>query len=169
MSNNNYKKLGEAPWLHVIISTGFGSGFFPGAPGAFAALIALGIWYVLYTFLSPIALTITTLLLIVVVTIIGVWTSTIMEHYWGEDPRTVVIDEYVGMWVPLLVAPCADKKSTLILAFLGFFLFRIIDWKKPLGCRRLEKLPGGYGVMFDDLLAGLYSLIIVLIVRLIFF
>jgi phosphatidylglycerophosphatase A len=92
-----------------------------------------------------------------------------MEHYWGEDPRTVVIDEYVGMWVPLLVAPCADKKSTLILAFLGFFLFRIIDWKKPLGCRRLEKLPGGYGVMFDDLLAGLYSLIIVLIVRLIFF
>jgi phosphatidylglycerophosphatase A len=62
MSNNNNKTLAEAPWLHVIISTGFGSGFFPGAPGTFAALIALGIWYVLYLCLSPLALTLTSCL-----------------------------------------------------------------------------------------------------------
>jgi phosphatidylglycerophosphatase A len=168
MSNNNNKTLGEAPWLHVIISTGFGSGFFPGAPGTFAALIALGIWYVLYLCLSPLALTLTTIALIVLTTIVGIWTSNVMERYWGPDPRAVVIDEYVGTWIPLLVAPCGEY--TWILAILGFALFRIIDIFKPLGCRKIEEIcPGGYGVMFDDVLAGFYALIIVLIIRLIAF
>jgi phosphatidylglycerophosphatase A len=108
MSNNNNKTLGEASWLHVIISTGFGSGFFPGAPGTFAALIALGIWYVLYLSLSPLALTLTTIALIVLTTIVGIWTSNVMERYWGPDPRAVVIDEYVGTWIPLLVVSCGE-------------------------------------------------------------
>jgi phosphatidylglycerophosphatase A len=89
-----------------------------------------------------------------------------MERYWGPDPRAVVIDEYVGTWIPLLVAPCGEY--TWILAFLGFALFRIIDIFKPLGCRKIEEIcPGGYGVMFDDVLAGIYALIIVLITKII--
>lgn len=87
-----------------------------------------------------------------------------MEKYWGEDPRTVVIDEYVGTWIPLLVAPCGD--NTWWMALIGFLLFRLIDIFKPLSCRAIErKCPGGYGVMFDDVLAGTYALIILLIIR----
>ena len=108
MSNNNNRQLGEAPFFHVLLSTGLGTGFFPGAPGTFAGFVALVIWYMLYLVLSSVLLTICTIGLIVVVTILGVWTSNVMERYWGEDPRTVVIDEYVGTWIPLLVAPSGD-------------------------------------------------------------
>jgi phosphatidylglycerophosphatase A len=66
------------------------------------------------------------------------------------------------------VAPCGEY--TWILAFLGFALFRIIDIFKPLGCKKIEEIClGGYGVMFDDVLAGIYALILVLIVKLVIF
>ena len=85
----------------------------------------------------------------------------------GEDPRTVVIDEYVGTWIPLLIAPSGE--NTWWVALLGFGLFRIIDIYKPLGCRKVEEIcPGGYGVMFDDVLAGTYALIVLWLVKLLF-
>ena len=88
-----------------------------------------------------------------------------MEKYWGKDPRTVNIDEFVGTWIPLLVA--SYGKYTLLLAVLGFSAFRIIDIFKPLGCRWIDQnVEGGWGVMLDDVLAGLYALIIVVLVRL---
>lgn len=159
MSNNNNKPLGKAPWLHVVLSTGFGTGFFPGAPGTFAGFIALLIWYGLYSCLSSYALFITTLSLVVVTTLIGVWTSNVMERYWGADSRTVVIDEYVGTWIPLLVAPTGEH--TWWIALLGFALFRVIDIFKPLGCRWIDQnVTGGWGVMLDDILAGSYALFI---------
>lgn len=168
MSDNNFKKLGVAPLFHEVLSTGFYMGLIPKAPGTAAAFFALVLWYCLYIVLSPAVLFCTTLSLIVVVTIVGIWTSNVMEHYWGPDPRAVVIDEYVGTWIPLLVAPCGD--NTWILALLGFASFRIIDIYKPLGCRRVEKLfPGGFGVMFDDVLAGIYALVIVLTIKMTIF
>jgi len=91
-----------------------------------------------------------------------------MERYWGEDPRTVVIDEYVGTWIPLLVAPCGE--NTWIFALLGFAPFRLIDIFKPLGCRWVDThIKGGWGVMLDDVLAGFYALIIVYICKRIFY
>ena len=87
-----------------------------------------------------------------------------MEKYWGQDPRAVVIDEYVGTWIPLLVVPCGVH--TWIFAIIGFALFRIIDIFKPLGCRKIEEImPGGWGVMFDDILAAIYALVILLVVK----
>lgn len=164
MSNNNNHPLGKAPWLHVIISTGFGSGFFPGAPGTFAGFIALVIWYALYLVLFPTTLFWVTLALIVITTFVGVWTSNVMERYWGTDPRAVVIDEYVGTWIPLLVAPTFEY--TWIFAIIGFALFRIIDIFKPLGCRWLDQnVKGGWGVMLDDILAGSHALIIVITIK----
>lgn len=164
MSENNYKKLGIAPRFYEIISTGLYTGLIPFAPGTAAALVALVIWYILYIIISPTLLFWTTIVLIVVVTIIGVWTSNVMEKYWGPDPRAVVIDEYVGTWIPLLVAPCGDY--TWIFAIIGFALFRIIDIFKPLGCRNIEDImPGGWGVMFDDVLAGIYALVILLVIK----
>ena len=166
MSNNNNHPLGEAPWFHVILSTGFGTGFIPGAPGTAGAFLALIIWYAIYLFVSSSALLWITIGLIVVTTVVGAWTSKVMEKYWGEDPRTVVIDEFVGTWIPLLVAAVpGNKPTTAILAFLGFALFRIIDITKPLGCRKMERFGNGWGVMLDDVLAGTYALLILLAVR----
>lgn len=159
MSNNNNHPLGEAPWFHVILSTGAFSGFIPIAPGTAGALVALGIWYALYLYLSTSVLFWVTVCLILLTTIVGVWTSNVMEKYWGKDPRAVNIDEFVGTWIPLLVVPC--EHHTWILAIFGFAMFRIIDIYKPLGCRTIdEKCPGGWGVMLDDVLAGLYALIL---------
>lgn len=167
MSDNNFKKMGVAPRFHEVLSTGLYTGMVPFAPGTVAALTALALWYVLYIILSPLALFIVTLVLIISVTIVGAWTSNVMEKYWGPDPRSVVIDEYVGCWIPLLAAPCG--KWTLLMAFIGFGLFRIIDIFKPLGCRAIEKkIKGGWGVMLDDVLAGCYALIIVVIIKWIF-
>ncbi|MCM1505482.1 MAG: phosphatidylglycerophosphatase A [Muribaculum sp.] len=167
MSDNNFKKLGVAPRFHEILSTGLYTGLVPFAPGTVAAFTALLLWYVIYLFLPPLYVTLCTLFLIVSVTIMGAWTSGVMENYWGPDPRAVVIDEYVGCWIPLLVAPCGEW--TWLMALLGFGLFRLIDIFKPLGCRKIEeKFPGGWGVMLDDVLAGLYSLVILLIIEWIF-
>lgn len=165
MSNNNHHPLGKAPWLHVIISTGLGAGFVPVAPGTAGAFVALVLWYIGYLFIDTAILFWVTLAVIIATTLIGVWTSNVMERYWGPDPRAVVIDEYVGTWIPLLVAPCG--KYTWILALLGFAMFRIIDIFKPLGCRWVDQnVKGGWGVMLDDVLAGFYALIIVGIVNL---
>lgn len=164
MSNNNNRQLGEAPWFHIVISTGFGIGFTPFAPGTAAALLALAMWWIGYCFLSVQTLFWVTLATTILVTFIGVWTSNVMERYWGKDPRTVVIDEFIGVWIPALVAPCG--KYTWILALIGFAAFRIIDIYKPLGCRWVDRnVKGGWGVMLDDALAGFYALIIVLIVK----
>ncbi len=171
MSDNNYKKLGVAPRFHEVLSTGLYTGLVPFAPGTVAAFTGLLLWYALYLFLPPLWVTIVTFSLIITVTIVGAWTSDIMENYWGPDPRAVVIDEYVGCWIPLLVAPCATASSdwTWLMALLGFGLFRLIDIFKPLGCRAVEKkFPGGWGVMLDDVLAGFYALIIVLLVKYVF-
>ena len=161
MSNNNNRQLGTPPWFHVIISTGFGIGFTPYAPGTAAALLALAMWWVGYCSLSVQTLFWATLCTTVIVTFVGVWTSNIMEKYWGKDPRTVVIDEFIGVWIPALIAPCGEY--TWLLALLGFVAFRIIDIFKPFGCRWIDKnVEGGWGVMLDDALAGIYALIIVL-------
>ena len=83
MSDNNYKKIGVAPRFHEVLSTGLYTGLVQVAPGTAAALVALVLWYGLYLVLSPAILFWTTLTLIIVVTIVGVWTSNVMEQYWG--------------------------------------------------------------------------------------
>lgn len=75
-----------------------------------------------------------------------------MRPVWGEDPSKVVIDEIVGVWIAMIGVPF----SWLNLA-LAFGLFRLFDIQKPLGIRRMERLPGGWGVMMDDVLAGVYA------------
>lgn len=169
MSNNNNHPLGEAPWLHVIISTGFGTGFFPGAPGTVAAFLALLLWIGMYMWLTPMMLFLGTIALIIVTTLIGVWTTNVMERYWGEDPRTVVIDEFIGTWMGALAA-CFYTGDVwwhpILLATIGFILFRIIDIWKPLGCRWVDQnIHGGWGCMLDDMLAGFYAMIITMIIR----
>lgn len=146
------------PVIPVIIATGVGSGFCPVAPGTAGALLACLIWWVLSLFLSSPFLMLATAFLIVVFTFAGVWSANKLEPYWGEDPSRVVIDEMVGVWIPLLAADSCN----LWYALAAFVLFRFFDILKPLGIRNMEALPGGIGVMMDDILAGVYSLILII-------
>ena len=146
------------PFLPVFIGTGFGSGFSPFAPGTAGALLASIIWIALY-FLLPFSWVLwLTAALVIVFTFAGIWAADKLETYWGEDPSRVVVDEMVGVWIPLLAVPNDDKRFWDVIA--AFALFRIFDIAKPLGIRRMESLKGGVGVMMDDVLAGVYSFIL---------
>lgn len=142
----------------VLVGTGFGSGFSPVAPGTAGAFLASLIWVALYfLFPFPVVLWITAAL-VVGFTFAGVWAADKLEPFWGEDPSRVVVDEMVGVWIPLLVVPSTDNWLWYVVG--AFCLFRIFDIAKPLGIRKMESLKGGVGVMMDDILAGVYSLIL---------
>ena len=91
----------------------------------------------------------------------GIWAANKLETYWGEDPSRVVVDEMVGVWIALLAAPSGNVWYALG----AFALFRLFDIFKPLGIRRMESFPGGFGVMMDDILAGIYSFVVLIGVR----
>ena len=152
------KKL---PLLPTIIGTGFGSGFWPWGPGTAGALTGMLIWYALSFMLNSTRLFTVTLSCIVVLTIAGTWAVRRLSPFWGSDPQKVVIDEMVGVWVPLLAVPASD----IWLALASFVLFRLFDILKPLGIRTLDRRKGAFYVMADDILAGVYSLIIIVAVQ----
>ena len=170
MSGNNNNSLKKIPWYHwhhVLLSTTI-VGFIPGARGTYGAFIALLLWIYLYECLLPISLFITSVILVIGTLFIGVWTTNVMERYWGQDPRTVIIDEYLGTWIAVLAALFHNGPSFVVitLASIAFVLFRIIDITKPLGCRWVDQnINGGWGCMLDDVLAGFYAFVITFIVR----
>jgi phosphatidylglycerophosphatase A len=146
-------------FFHILIATGFGSGYFPKAPGTAGAVLATGLWLGLSLLLAPDLLLIATVSLIALFTVLGVWSSGVTEKYWGKDPSKVVIDEMVGVWIPLVAASDGgDKKIYYVLAAL--LLFRFFDIAKPLGIRKAGDMKGGWGIMLDDILAGIYSLLV---------
>jgi phosphatidylglycerophosphatase A len=88
---------------------------------------------------------------------LGFWAGARTAHRLGlKDPGLVVVDEIAGMWVTLLFLP-----FTPLVAALGFFAFRAMDVLKPWPARRFERLPGGWGIMADDLRAGVYANLLV--------
>ena len=86
---------------------------------------------------------------------IGIWSAGKVENKWGKDSSKVVIDEVAGMCLTLLFIPVRWQY-----VLIGLVLFRFFDIVKPLYIRRMEKLNGGWGVMMDDVLAGIYSNIV---------
>lgn len=150
------------PLYHLLIATGLGAGFFPYGPGTMGALLAILIWFIPATFVGTPYLIAITLSLVVVFTVLGIWSSSVSERYWGEDPSRVVIDEVVGQWIVLLAVP-ANYQWWHVLAAL--ILFRFFDIVKPLGIRAMEKLKGGWGIMADDILSGIYGFIVLLLLR----
>ena len=143
--------------LHVLIGTTLGAGFCPVAPGTAGAVVGVAVWAVLQWQLTATTLMATMAVLTLLFTLLGAWSATHLERYWGPDPSRVVIDETVGVWLPLIiVGPGQWWQAVAALA-----LFRFFDIVKPLGVRRMEQLPAGIGVMADDVLAGIYSLIII--------
>lgn len=143
--------------FYKFMATGFGSGYSPFAPGTAGALVGCGIFYFLHSFYPSYfpgfgtnALYFLTLILIFL--LIGVRASYKLEPEWGEDPSKIVIDEIVGMWITLLFIP-----FSLLNLFIGFILFRLFDIFKPLYIRRAESMGMGWGVMMDDVAAGIYA------------
>jgi phosphatidylglycerophosphatase A len=133
---------------YFIATAGF-VGRFPIAPGTAGSAAGL-VLYVLVRWMGGRELE---AIVIVATLVIGVWSAGIAERLLGgKDPGPVVIDEVLGMLLTL-----AFIEVGVAGALIGFVLFRIFDVFKPYPAGRLENLPGGFGVMMDDAMAGLYA------------
>jgi len=146
--------------LYKIIASLFGIGLIKKGAGTVAALITCGLIYLYASF--HLHSNIRFLLLNIALFFIGVFVSTKTERCWGKDSNKIVIDEVFGMTVSLLFLPI-----NLITLSIGFLLFRFFDILKPFGVKKMEALPSGWGVMMDDLLAGIYTNILLQMVCLI--
>lgn len=138
--------------FHKLISTCLGIGYINNGKGAgtVAAIAAAAVWYLAWAGGFPplyLSLSIT-----IIITILGVWSSDVVSKVWGDDPQKVVIDEVAGMWISLLFLPVCWQYTLA-----GLILFRIFDIVKPLYIRKMENLRGGWGIMLDDVLAGVYA------------
>ena len=140
--------------IEKIIGSGLFTGYFPyasGTVGSFAAVLI----YLIPGFENPTVM----LFFISFFTAIGIPVSTKFEKIYGKDPAQCTIDEFVGTWISLLFVP---KKAIFILV--AFIIWRILDIVKPFPARQLEKIKGGVGIMLDDIVSGLYALIIIHII-----
>lgn len=136
----------------ALVATGLGSGYSPLAPGTAGSLVGLALFWPLRDLGLPVQLAALALLLAV-----GVKSSTSLAADVGrKDPGLVVVDEVAGMWTTLLLLP-----FTPAVAALAFGAFRVMDVVKPYPARQLEALPGGWGIMCDDLMAGVYANLLV--------
>lgn len=134
--------------LHKLIAGCFGIGYLKGG-GTLAALVVCTGWWLVQADgnFNMIMIAVTALILVV-----GIWSATVVESDWGKDSSRVVIDEAAGMCISLLFVPV-----TVPHLLAGLLLFRFFDIVKPFFIRKVEALPGGWGVMMDDVLAGVYT------------
>ena len=138
--------------LIKFMAAGFGSGFLPFAPGTAGTLVGIPFFLVLSPLSWPFYL-----LIIVMFTGAAVYLAQEAEKIFAaKDPPCVVIDEIVGFLWTMFFVP-----STVLNILLGFVFFRCFDICKPFPVRSLQdKLPGGYGVVGDDVMAGIYANIV---------
>lgn len=146
-----------APRWATLVATFFGAGRLRPAPGSWASLFTLLLWWLFASHhLSPGARIPAILLAIAIVVVVGIPAATLEERAAGrKDPNYIVIDEVAGQLVALIGCPLVWPA---LLA--GFILFRGFDVLKPPPVRHLERLPAGTGIVVDDLGAGLYALIV---------
>jgi phosphatidylglycerophosphatase A len=133
--------------IALALATALGVGYVRFAPGTFGSAVGLVLWWALPA--SP-AIQVGT---IVGLFVLGSWSGSVAERHFGTtDPSQVVIDEVMGMLITLFLIPVGWKGATA-----GFLLFRVADVIKPFPANRLERLPGGIGVMADDAMAAVYA------------
>jgi len=145
----------------IIVATAGGTGFFPVAPGTAGALVGVA----LYVLILSAGLTVIYLPLVGALTLIGIWSAGHVEPIYGHDASRIVIDEVVGQMLTLGFVMRSGTSSIAVGTILGFLLFRIFDILKPFPIRRLEQLPGGIGVVADDLAAGGYAFLVLLVLE----
>jgi len=138
------------------VATFFGAGFGKPGPGTWGSIAAVLLWaaYAWAFQPSPCALLLALLAGIAITLILGIPAATIVARESGrKDPQFVVIDEVAGQWIALIGSHANWRDALMALV-----LFRIFDITKPFPARQLERLPGGWGIVFDDVAAGLYAL-----------
>lgn len=152
----------QANWRDVkttwafLVATFFGAGCGKPGPGTWGSVAALLLWAVYGRLVhgAPAALLIALAIGIAFTLFAGIPAATIAEREAGAgDPGFVVIDEVAGQWIALLGCPWDWRHGLLAL-----LLFRLFDITKPYPVRRFEQLPAGWGIVFDDVAAGLYAL-----------
>jgi len=143
--------------FHRLVSTCLGIGYIRKGGGTVAAVVCCVAWYFAWRggnehFWGPIVVALAVL-------VVGIWSAGKVEAGWGEDSYRVVIDEVAGMCITLLFIPA---KWPYVVT--GLVLFRFFDIVKPLYIRKMELLDRGWGVMMDDVLAGVYANLILQII-----
>jgi phosphatidylglycerophosphatase A len=140
----------------LLLATGFGVGFSPMAPGTMGTLLAIPIFLLLSSIPSPVYEC-----TIIAFFFLASWVSDKAQTHWGKkDDQRIVIDEIVGFFTTMMWLP-----RTALFMTLGFVLFRLFDITKPPPIRRLENVGGGYGVVLDDVMAGVYANMALQIIR----
>ena len=142
--------------IFVFLASGLGTGFFPLAPGTVGTVLGVG----LYSFLSHLS---SSLFLITSIAFIflSVWIADRAEgHLQKKDPSCIVIDEIAGYFITMALVPWS-----WLHAWIGFALFRLFDIVKPFPIRRIDRsVPGGWGIVLDDVLAGIYANIVLQVI-----
>jgi phosphatidylglycerophosphatase A len=150
MQPRTYKALTN-PWH--LLATGFGSGLAPRAPGTFGSVLAVVLWLPLQMLTAPVYATV-----VVCSTVFGIWLcDRVAREMQVKDPACIVFDEFVGVWIALFMLPTGWWWIAV-----GFAAFRFFDILKPWPVGWLDRnLKGGWGIMLDDVAAGLLSLLLV--------
>ena len=144
--------------LATVVATGLGLGYSPLAPGTFGAALGVGLFWIARGW--PLWAQLVGAL---VLFLGGVAASDRLARLMGKkDPGRAVIDEVAGMWVSLLLLPFGART-----ALVAFVAFRITDTLKPWPARQMESFPGGWGIMADDMMAGVYANLLVRVALLI--
>ncbi|NTW54475.1 MAG: phosphatidylglycerophosphatase A [Chlorobaculum sp.] len=134
--------------LAKVIGSAFGLGYAPVAPGTVASAAAALVYLYVPVIREPLWFA----PLIALSVALGVWSGGMMEDDYGEDPSQAVIDEVAGQWLALLFIPASP-----LAVLLAFILFRLFDILKPGPVDWAQRLPGGWGIMSDDVLAGVFA------------
>ena len=164
--------------LAAFVATGFGSGLSPVAPGTAGSLVGLVLAWLLHAHVGILGSPVGLLMSGLAIGLIGVAASGPVARALGsEDPGCIVIDEVAGQMIACAAAaaPMLDVPTNLAISHsalwralgpwaVAFVLFRSMDILKPLGIRRIQSLPGGWGIVADDILAGVYAFAVLLIV-----
>jgi phosphatidylglycerophosphatase A len=151
---NLSEKQGRTKWAFAIAMF-FGAGRLKPGPGTWGSVAALLLWAGVNWFFHPSGAAVYVILVagIAIALLFGIPAATIAAREAGvEDPGFVVVDEVAGQWIALLGCPFNWLHALIALA-----LFRLFDITKPFPVRQLERLPEGYGIVFDDVAAGLYA------------
>ena len=168
MKDNKQRQYQPAPGFPTfwrLIATALGTGYLPVMPGTWGAILAIILWLPLYLWAAPMTTLLVTAIATVVVTVLGTHASTISEQFWGKDPVIANGDEVGGQWLTLIPLSMGVNFCPWLEVLLALALFRFFDIFKPLGIRQMERIPGGWGMMADDLLSGLYGAILLMVVN----
>lgn len=140
--------------IATFIATFLYTGFFPFAPATFATAVFLAAYW-----LVPGGEWLAHWAVLAATTVVSIPAATRVERTRGKDPSCVVLDEVVGIQIALVGA-----EPTLLGVACAFVLFRIFDIAKPFPIHRLQNLPGGWGIVADDALAGLYTRVVLAVI-----